>query len=80
MIPETITTFADLIQIIKTNPELRQELRDALFPEFDITFQEIKEAIQALTQAQQRTEGMLQQLILLSFPVSMHSRLHFVTF
>ncbi len=57
-----ITNFSDLLSIIRTHPELRQELRTALLPELDTWFDEVKQALRELAEAQRRTEECLQQL------------------
>ncbi len=57
-----ITNFNDLLNIIRTHPELRKELKKALLPELDAMFDEVKQALRELAEAQRRTEECLQQL------------------
>jgi len=53
----TVTDFEDLLKIIEARPEWRSRLRRALFPEIDVP-----KALQALAEAQLRTEATLQRL------------------
>jgi len=53
----TVSEFEDLIKIIEAKPEWRSRLRRALFPEIDIP-----KALQALAEAQIRSEAALQRL------------------
>jgi hypothetical protein len=55
--PFTVTEFRDLIRILHTQPEWRAELLRVLFPEALV---DLPRALEALAEAQRRTEKMLE--------------------
>jgi DNA-binding transcriptional MerR regulator len=62
----SISDFNDLIQLLNSNPQLRDELRRALFTEEFVNLpqavQELARAQQAMAEAQKRTETRIEEL------------------
>ena len=59
VMPFTVTEFRDLIYFLETQPEWRMELRRLLFPEALV---DLPRALEALAEAQRRTEETLGQV------------------